>query len=527
MPQTNIINVINFIRAVEPRNPEMDLVEPVRQQIQVLQAYKLPATWLLQYDALLDERFVGPLKKLGREHEIGLWFEVVQPLAEAAGLTWRGRYPWDWHSHVGFSIGYTPEEREKLTDVFMAKFKETFGVYPASAGSWFMDAHLIGYLYEKYHIGACCNCKDQWGTDGYSLWGGYYNQAYYPSKKNAFMPAQHSEKQIHVPIFRMLGSDPIYQYDCGLGQGEDGGAAACQQVVTLEPAYPDGGGNEAWVRWFGDVNFRAPALSFGYAQAGQENSFGWPTIAKGFTLQMQLFAQWRQEKQVRVETLRDSARWFRQNYAVTPASAITALRDSPLGQGDRKSVWYHSRFYRCNLYWEREQFWLRDLHRFDENYAERYLRDICTTANCTYDTLPILDGFRWSGAACRAKLELVELHDDKSCSPIASRNPTVEQDGENLIIRWTQPAGVTITCQSRNMDIGVQTSRPWALRLSWSEQAACAIRGIQGDSIQYLYENTPYALRLPHTIITQPQGKVIQITPRRPEQAVTLELGLC
>ena len=83
-----------------------------------------------------------------------------------------------------------------------------------------------------------CICKEQIGTDGYTLWGGYWNQAYYPSRLNAFMPAQTERLQIDVPIFRMLGSDPIYQYDCGRGTFN-------QPVVSMEPVYKDSGGRNA------------------------------------------------------------------------------------------------------------------------------------------------------------------------------------------------------------------------------------------------------------------------------------------
>lgn len=180
------------------------------------------------------------------EQEIGAWFEVVQPQAEEAGIPWRGRYPWDWHGHVGFSVGYTPTEREALADVFMENFKAIFGQYPRTVGSWYIDAHLLGYLSDRYGIVASCNCKDQWGTDGYTLWGGYQGAAYYPSRKNAFTPAQTTEAQIPVPVFRMLGSDPIYQYEAQCG--ENG-----QPVITLEPVCKIGGGDPNWVRWFFDM----------------------------------------------------------------------------------------------------------------------------------------------------------------------------------------------------------------------------------------------------------------------------------
>ena len=58
-------------------------------------------------------------------------------------------------------VAYTPEEREKLVDVYMEKFKSIFGEYPKSVGCWFIDAHSLAYMYDKYNIVASCNCRDQ------------------------------------------------------------------------------------------------------------------------------------------------------------------------------------------------------------------------------------------------------------------------------------------------------------------------------------------------------------------------------
>ncbi len=107
----NRVHIINFIRGVEPRLP-MDLLEALREQLILIRKHQLKATWLIQYDALIDPKFTELLKRETNEaQEIGAWFEVVQPMTEKAGIPWRGRYSWDWHAHVGFSIGYTPQER--------------------------------------------------------------------------------------------------------------------------------------------------------------------------------------------------------------------------------------------------------------------------------------------------------------------------------------------------------------------------------------------------------------------------------
>ena len=85
------------------------------------------------------------------------------------------------------------------------------------------------------------------------------------------MPAQNEQNQTPVPIFRMLGSDPVRQYDEGLGSGRQG-------VITLEPVYKFGGGDSAWVNWYFKQFVAGNAMEYAYTQAGQENSFTWDAM---------------------------------------------------------------------------------------------------------------------------------------------------------------------------------------------------------------------------------------------------------
>jgi len=483
-----IVNVINFIRAVEPREPAPDLLEPVVNQVRLVREHGLPATFLIQYDAMREERFVKVLKEgLDERHEVGAWLEIVQPLVEAAGLAWRGRFPWDWHAHVDFALGYTPSERERLIDVFLRDFEATFGRLPRSVGSWFIDAHSLGYLAERYGVVASCNCKDQVGTDGYTVWGGYWNQAYYPSRRNAYMPAQTAASQIPIPVFRMLGSDPIEQYDCNLGSD-------CQSVVSLEPVYKEGGGSPSWVRWFFDVNFRTPCLAFAYAQVGQENSFGWPSMGAGLTDQIALCAEMARRGELRVETLETSARWFRSHFDVTPATAVTALTDWR-GRG-RGSVWYNSRFYRTNLFWQGGEFRVRDIHLFHEGYAERYLTEPVAGSTFAYDTLPALDGFNWSTAEALAGIRPVRADGGE---PLRAGEPTVaEADSSSLLIQWPLTGGgaLEILCESDALSFRVRgPAGEWALEMSWSPAKSPPIVGVTPHAIAYRHNGFSYELR--------------------------------
>ena len=129
-----LVNIVNFIRECEPRIDWITtnvLYDTVVEQVAIMKKYQLKGTFLLQYDALMDVRYQKLLKELPPDQfEIGAWWEIPQPLVENSGYTWRGRYPWDWHADVGFATGYSPQEREKLTDTYMTDFKKIFGSYP-------------------------------------------------------------------------------------------------------------------------------------------------------------------------------------------------------------------------------------------------------------------------------------------------------------------------------------------------------------------------------------------------------------
>lgn len=426
-----IVNVINFIRQTEPRIDAITdkvLYETVAEQVKLLNHYNIKGTYLLQYDALISPSYQNLLKnETFPGTEIGGWWEITQPHVEAAGLKWRGRYPWDWHADVGFATGYTPEEREKLVDVYMEKFKEIFGKYPTAIGCWFIDAHTLAYMYDKYHIVASCNCRDQIGTDGYTMWGGYWGQGYYPSRRNAYMPAQTKNGQIQVPVFRMLGSDPIYQYDLGIGGNYQG-------VVTLEPVYGGAGGSKPWVEWFFNSMFKDPCMTFSYTQAGQENSFTWGAMKKGLEIQIPLLSELQKNDVIRVETLSETGKWYKDNFSTTPPTAISALTDYK--GNDKKTVWYNSKYYRANLLWEGSSFRFRDIHLFNEKYASDYIDKPCTSSTCVYTTLPFVDGNMWSSDHKMAGLRLFYTNENGQMVEAKGGAPKISHKGERLLVEW-------------------------------------------------------------------------------------------
>ncbi len=510
-----IVNIINFIRLLEPRDSAVTedvLYETVVKQVNIMRKYRLGGTFLLQYDALLDARYQKLLKSLAKDSfEIGAWWEIPQPLVENAGMQWRGRYPWDWRANIGFSTGYSPKEREKLVDVYMSDFKKVFGYYPKSVGSWFIDAYTLNYLYKKYNIVASCNCKDQYGTDGYTLWGGYWGQAYYPSKINSYMPAQTVQNQIPVPIFRMLGSDPVRQYDNGLGSNRQG-------VITLEPVYTGGGGDSAWVNWYFKEFVEGSCMAFAYTQAGQENSFTWNAMAKGFEIQMPLIARLRDDQKIKVETLSQSGEWFKKQFKITPATSVTVTED--LKGSDRKTVWFDSRFYRANLLWENNTLRFRDIHLFNEKFPSVYTTQKATSNECSFFTLPFVDGYIWSVADTIAGLRFKAIVNGKEVL-IKGGDPIVNDSIRGkLHIAWPLKSiegTLIIDIDEKQIKMKVEggKSNDWFLDLTTAVNIKLPFRKIKPSEVDCEFEGMNYFIKASKGFFSNlKKGTAFTITPQ-------------
>ena len=391
-----IVNIVNFVRGTEPRYPDRDLLEPVRNEIELNTSNNLPNTFLLQYDALLRDDMVEAVKTADKSlTEYGVWFEMCRQLVEKCGIEWRGRKGWDWEWFVnpGFLMAYEPEQRERICDEVFRLFRERFGAYPKVVGSWLIDAHSMEYMSRKYGIDAFCICREQVATDAYGLHGGYANGCYYPSKINALSPAVDSRNAIPVPVFRMLTPDPIYNYGACRYAKIGSVTNHLWNTCTMEPISAAGISPDI-VDWYFRVYTGPGRLGFSYMQTGQENSFSWTSIAKGLPYQIGKIVEMRDRKKVIVETLGDSGRRFKKNNGNIPQTLV-ALEDWA-GNGYR-SIWYNSKHYRANLIFDGRNLAFRDIHVFRDDFAERYLHLPCLKWHCSYLTPPVVDGAEFAG----------------------------------------------------------------------------------------------------------------------------------
>lgn len=404
MKQITLVNIYNFIRMShqEPSVFIQDDFDTVACQLALLRQYGLPSTFALKYDALMDSRYQKLLLEFADENdEIGAWWEITEPLCRRAGVSFvkKEGEVFDDRVDSAYSIGYSPADRRKLLDAYMADFHAIFGYYPKTIGSWILDSVTLSHAHDQYGTIGAAICRDQMGTDGFTLWGGYPNGIYYPSRQNEYLPAQTAEDQLPVAMFRLLSPDPLCSFEQDVREGLSG-------VYTLEPCCQNGRDPER-ISWFFSSLTKEDGAGIGYAQVGQENNFLWENIRPGFAPQLTHLCTLLKQGKIRVETMAESAAWFQRKYALTPPLTWQASG----GWGDFADIgcqWYASRFYRIGFLYEERHLRIRDFFFYHAAYASRYLtKKLADTpeirsqpegrssACSTMDALPLLFPGKW------------------------------------------------------------------------------------------------------------------------------------
>jgi hypothetical protein len=462
--QPSVVNLFNVIRRTTNKNGAFNQwdYQTIEKQINLYKQHGFVGTYALTYDALTDSTIVKFLKKnLNSKDELAIWWEINEDLAQKAHVKWKGKHKISLHVDEGYSVAYNPKERLRLVDAYMDTFKTVFNHYPSSIAAWVLDAVTLEYANKKYRLEAAAICRDQLGVDGFSLWGGYTDQAYYPSKKNIFIPAQQSKSQIKVPIFRLLGSDPIYNWEVNLRPRVEG----CK---TLEPVW-ETGKSPQWVNYYFESKNDMPKLGFSYTQMGQENTFLWLNMQEGLEMQMNKLEALVRKGKVRLETMRETGKWFKQRYKLTPSATVTATKDwHP--EYDLKTYWYSSRFYSISWLFEKKELSIREFFLFDENYTSRYFQQCLKGETAIFDALPLV--FSHEKKCQNRPFLRLENHKGKAlqCTP-----PIIKTIGNNIYSLSTQlNKGGKITCTMKQNSLEIKSSsahQDW--QLSWTAFPYC------------------------------------------------------
>lgn len=483
-----VLNIMNFARSFEPRNLETEkkLLNTTKEQLDLVNELGVPATFLLQYDVIVNGEFVKMIKeRAGENIELGFWYEVVEPLTSACGLPYESEngWRWDWHIKPGFSVSYSLSDREKLIDEAMRKFKEVFGYYPRTVGSWLLDTHTVNYLSDNYDIDALCYCRDQVNTDAYTFVGGYFNGAYYPSRNNYFIPAQSDATQINIPTFRLLGPDPIHNYDGGKYHSTHKSGPFTMEVVYSETA----GRNPKITDWYYKNFYKNEALSLAYLQIGQENSFADYDIVPPIRMQIEKILAY---PDVKIEKMCDTGRSFKEKYKHTPAASVCALDN--WDSADCQSVYYSCKGYNANIMRYENKIFIRSLYLFDDSIKDVYNSTLCSTFDAVYEGLPIIDTVYQKGETDGGFGMLLD-----SCGTVF--NATKTDDGE-LTVSWNDKKVIF-----KNDSIIIENCN-----ISFTYFMFNTKISINPKNINYEYKGKKYALVTLNSTVTQ-NGNIILI----------------
>ena len=501
MKKTAIVHIYNFIRMshTEPSRFLMDDFDTLRRILILVKQYGFPGTYALKYDALMEPRYQQLLKEyLDENDELGVWWEITEPLCRRAGVGFRDtRQELEYDDRVdsAYCLGYSPEERKLLVDAYMADFYAIYGYYPANIGAWVMDSVTIGYAREKYGVKAACICRDQVATDGFTLWGGWPNGVYFPSRDNAFIPASSEEMQLDIPVFRLLGPDPIYNFEDHVRREN------MQGVVTMEPSWLPGRDPRFVTSYFGGMT-EEDALGIQYCQVGQENNFLWENIQPGLEAQLRHLVELVREGKVRVETMGATGEWFAKQYRLTPPA--TFQRGCDWSGNGLSAQWYASVNYRLGLLGEEGHLRIRDLFVYRQDYASRYLRQRIQTRQSLFDAPPVMWPQFWGGPDDRPYIRLV---DDRGCEPTGE----ILYDTIDAVTARARLVGSAELCMDQQ---GLTVKGPYALRFD----RLPVLKEIRGREFVLEYEGFRYGF-------TVERGAVDGLTIRPEDGVIRLNFG--
>jgi len=117
---------------------------------------------------------------------------------------------------------FSMPDKRKIVDEVLGKFKQVFGFYPTSTGSYYMDAELVNYIKEKYPMikVAVATCWEEgpkafWNANNswYTIFDGGPWNPWVPSKRNIHCPASDEDDDIGIVAIPHISRDLMAVFD--------------------------------------------------------------------------------------------------------------------------------------------------------------------------------------------------------------------------------------------------------------------------------------------------------------------------
>lgn len=380
------IVIVNPVRMSSyTKNP----LESLKSEYGIISKKSLPATWLLTFDVLDNSNMMSFIKSMNTKQETGIFLEVTSNFARNAKVGYHDTGFWH-HAESVFLSGYTQEERRLLIDKVFSKFKDVFGYYPSSVGSWGTDSYSLSYIKDKYKITANLVCSDQFATDGYQIWGQPWQVPYYPSKYFSSIFAPDLTVKLDVVNLQWASRDPLNGYYSSLFSTQD----YLTTDKELDTAY-----FEKLVRLYTDPSRNG----FGQITVGLEADFSPEDYKKEYVKQMNLVSSLGSIEGFNVMTMKDFSSWYRKKYPeLSPPSFFET--DDLLG-GGTKAVWSQSPGFRIfyTIDGANKEITVRDLRFYSSNLEDPYYNSPNRSFNLSLNIPSIVDEIGFSGSIRKFK----------------------------------------------------------------------------------------------------------------------------
>ena len=171
------------------------------------------------------------------------------------------------------------------------------------------------------------------------------------------------------------------------------------------------------------------------------------------------------------------------------------------------------------MLWENNSLRIRDIHLFNEAFPDVYTTQVATENECSFFTLPIVDGYIWSKKDQIAGLRLKAVIDGKEIL-LEGKDPKFTQTQNNVHISWpltTVNGSLEIDLNEKSMTIKLtgKASINWYLNLNTADNASLPFTGINPKQIDCSFEGMKYKLQAVKGSFSKPDtGAVLRITPQ-------------
>lgn len=355
----------------------------VKAQKEIIESHGFSATWLLRSDAIFDPEIAAYFKNFPENHELGIFLEITPTWANKAEIEYNQGKLWHYANSI-FLSGYAPQEREKLINVAFEEFKNVFGFYPQSVGAWHVDARSLTYMKEKYAIKTALICADQFATDNYQIWGGWWGVPYYPSKYNVLIPAQSEKNKLDLVILQWAVRDPVNGYGKGMDESTFSVQANDYLKHELDTGYFSG---------LVDIYTQAKEAPFGQITIGLENDFPWPAISEEYEKQIKVLAN----KKIIATTMVEFSDWYQHQFPFFSPSH--RIESNDLLGSDKQAIWLMSLSGRVGFLKQGDEIIIRDWRLYNESWSEPNLETANPEINLTLSLPAKIDTIRFPRAA--------------------------------------------------------------------------------------------------------------------------------